>query len=128
MKRTENIKYNLNKEVITLGISLTDFSVLKALADGLEKVNGGYRNSYEMDFALEALKDYSAFAFIIHDPDIHTEFHSCLDSLFKNLHYQSGKNLAFFGLVDSPQKFCLEGNRPFYNDIREAFHTYDYTY
>jgi hypothetical protein len=41
------------------------------------------------------------------------------------LHYQSGQHLAFFGLVDSPQKFCLDGNRPFYSDIRKAVHIHE---
>ncbi|MEH6954453.1 hypothetical protein [Neobacillus drentensis] len=108
-----------------MGIPLTDYSILKALSDGLEKEKRGFRNSYEMDFALEALQEYSVFAFIIHDPNVHTDFHAFLDSHFEMLHYQSGQHLAFFGLVDSPQKFCLEGNRPFYTDIRTAVHNHE---
>jgi hypothetical protein len=104
-----------------MGIPITNYSILKALADGLDKEKLGYRNSFEMDFAIEALQEYSVYAFIIHDPEVHTDFHSFLDSHFDILHYQTGDHLAFFGLVDSPQKFCLEGNRPFYSDIRNAF-------
>jgi hypothetical protein len=109
--------------VITeMGIPLTDYSVLKALSDGLEKENSGFGSSYEMEFALEALKEYSVYAFIIHDPKVHTDFHRYLDSQFEMLHYQSGQHLAFFGLVDSPEKFCLDGNRPLYPEIRKAVH------
>jgi hypothetical protein len=114
-------------EVDEMGIPITDYSVLKALADGLDKEKRGFGNSFEMEFALEALKEYSVYAFIIHDPNVHTDFHSFFESQFEMLHYNSGKNLAFFGLVDSPQKFCLEGNRPFYSDIRDAFHAYEVT-
>lgn len=108
-----------------MGIPLTDYSVLKALSDGLEKGNSGFGSNYEMDFALEALKEYSVYAFIIHDPKVHTDFHAYLDSHFEMLHYQSGQHLAFFGLVDSPQKFLLDGNRPLYPEIRKAVHIHE---
>jgi hypothetical protein len=48
-----------------MGIPITNYSILKALADGLDKEKLGYRNSFEMDFAIEALQEYSVYAFII---------------------------------------------------------------
>ncbi|MDX8289116.1 hypothetical protein SLL00_04905 [Metabacillus indicus] len=106
-----------------MGFPLTSYTVLKYIADGEEDRNR--KNSTEMELALESLQEYSVFAFIIHDPTIHANFHRLLSKQFEDFHYSSGANLAFFGLVDSPYKLELEGVRPFYQDVREMVQLYE---
>ena len=104
-----------------MGVPLTNYSVLKYLAEGEENKS----NNTEIRVALEALKDYSVFAFILHDPKEHFDFHHYLSKKFEDFHYGSGANLVFFGLVDSPEQLVLEGERPFYQNIREGVRAYE---
>ncbi|UOK56131.1 hypothetical protein MGI18_13890 [Bacillus sp. OVS6] len=106
-----------------MGFPLTSYTVLKYIADGEE--DRRRKNSIEMEMALESLQEYSLFAFIIHDPTIHVNFHRFFCKQFEDFHYSSGLNLAFFGLVDSPDKLELEGVRPFYQDVREMVQLYE---
>jgi hypothetical protein len=103
-----------------MGVPLSNYTILQCLAEGVDKEKANLR-SIEMDYALDALKNYSVFAFILHDPNIHKDFHELLGKQFRNLHRSSGEHLVFFGLVDSPKNYCLTGNQPFYADVREAF-------
>jgi hypothetical protein len=102
-----------------MGVPLSNFTILKFLADGNEREKAGLR-SFEMEYALDAMENYSVFAFVLHDPTVHKDFHEFLGKQFGSLHYSSGQHLVFFGLVDSPKKYCLTGNQPFYTDIRDA--------
>lgn len=88
------------------------------------KSRNGFQ-SIEMELALDSLKEYSVYAFIIHDPSAHHDFHAVLQKQFENLHYSSGEHLVFFGLVDSPQKLSLVGRRPFYQDVRDMVNSYE---
>lgn len=109
-----------------MGVPLSSYTVLKYIAESSEIGNSPQtRQSIEMELALDSLKEYSVFAFIIHDPLVHQEFHNHLEKQFQRLHYSSGKNLVFFGLVDSPKKLSLVGERPFYQDIRDMVTSYE---
>ncbi|WP_102345903.1 hypothetical protein [Bacillus sp. Marseille-P3661] len=107
-----------------MGVPLSNYTALKYLADGSEK-SRTQSQSIEMELALDALENYSVFAFILHDPTVHQDFHELFEKQFKNLHYSSGKHLVFFGLVDSPQNYRLIGERPFYSDVREMMESYE---
>jgi hypothetical protein len=102
-----------------MGVPLSNFTILKFLADGNEREKAGLR-SFEMEYALDAMESYSVFAFVLHDPNVHKDFHEFLGKQFTSLHFSSGQHLVFFGLVDSPKKYCLTGNQPFYTDIRDV--------
>jgi hypothetical protein len=109
-----------------MGVPLSSFTVLKYIADSVEIEKTPHkRHSIEMELALDSLQEYSLFAFIIHDPLVHHEFHTYLEKRFQSLHYSSGEHLVFFGLVDSPKKLSLVGRRPFYQDIRDMVSLYE---
>lgn len=109
-----------------MGVPLSNFTVLKYIADSVDlEKNQHRRQSIEMELAIDSLKEYSVFAFIIHDTLVHHEFHTYLENQFQRLHYGSGENLVFFGLVDSPKKLSLVGRRPFYQDIRDMVTSYE---
>lgn len=108
-----------------MGLPITNYTVLKAIADGVEKQDLGIERNFEMQMALEQLSEFSVYAFILHDPIEHPNFHQHLDRYFEDLHYNSGEHLVFFGLVDSPQNYCLEGNRIFYKDVRDSLSSYE---
>lgn len=104
-----------------MGIPISSYTVLKYLADGVEN----RQRNLEMDVALEALEDYSVFAFVLYDPLEHKEFKEFFENQFKNFHYATGEHLVFFGLVDSPEKYSLMGQKPFYEDVRELIDSYE---
>jgi hypothetical protein len=107
-----------------MGVPLTNYTVLKYLADGADKAKVGLRSD-TMEYALNALEGYSVFAFILHDPKIHTDFHEFFQKQFKSLHNSTGEHLVFFGLVDSPKNYRLTGRTPFYQDVREGVELYE---
>ncbi|MCL7748738.1 hypothetical protein [Halalkalibacter alkaliphilus] len=107
-----------------MGVPLSNYTVLKYLADGTEKQNAN-RKSIEMELALDALRNYSVFAFIIHDPTVHKDFHELFERQFKSLHNSSGEHLVFFGLVDSPSNYRLVGRKPYYQDVRDMVDLYE---
>ncbi|WP_064094128.1 hypothetical protein [Rossellomorea aquimaris] len=109
-----------------MGVPLSDFTVLKYIADGMEQ-NPMRRESIEMELALDSLSDYSVYAFIIHDPLEHKDFHEYFVKEFANLHNSSGEHLVFFGLVDSPGALNLVGRKPFYQDIRDMVSSFEKT-
>ena len=107
-----------------MGVPLSSYTVLKSLADGVDKEKMNQR-SFEMEYALEFLENDSVFAFVLHDPSVHHEFHEFFGKQFSSLHYSTGSHLVFFGLVDSPKNYCMTGNQPFYSDVRDAVELLD---
>ncbi|OLO39319.1 hypothetical protein BTR23_09750 [Alkalihalophilus pseudofirmus] len=107
-----------------MGVPLSNYTVLKYLADSVEPSKRN-RESIAMELAIDSLKNYSVFAFIIHDPVLHKDFHELLEKQFRSLHNSSGEHLVFFGLVDSPKKHCLVGKTPFYTDVRDMVELYE---
>ncbi|MDQ0253373.1 hypothetical protein J2S74_000745 [Evansella vedderi] len=101
-----------------MGVPLTNFTVLKYIADGIESKDAPRDNLY-MQLALDALKEYSIFAFVLHDPNAHPEFHEFFQRQFEDLHYSSGEHLVFFGLADAPEMKTLVGRKDAYRDIRD---------
>lgn len=60
-------------------------------------------------------KQFSKFAFVIHDPTIHREFDAVLNTSFDDLDQFTGKHLLFFALV-RPESADVEGlrDRPYF--------------
>ena len=60
-------------------------------------------------------KQFSKFAFVIHDPTIHHEFDAVLNSSFDDLDQFTGEHLLFFALV-RPESADVEGmrDRPYF--------------
>ncbi|WP_088034877.1 hypothetical protein [Evansella clarkii] len=106
-----------------MGVPLSSYTVLKYVADGVESKRK--KNSTTMELALESMKEFSVFAFVLHDPNIHHDFHTFFERQFKSLHRTTGRHLLFFGLVDSPENLALTGNTPFYQDIRDMVDEYE---
>lgn len=60
-------------------------------------------------------KQFSKFAFVIHDPTVHVEFDDVLNRLLDRLDYATGRRLLFFALV-RPESANIEGlrDRPYF--------------
>lgn len=52
------------------------------------------RNEYTA--ILRSLKQFNLFAFVIHDPEKHRDFHNNLSSIFERLDHSTGHSLLFF--------------------------------
>lgn len=77
-----------------MGMPISSYTVLSALARD--------RDSYETEVAQRALRPFNLFAFIIHDPEVHSRFHAILARQFDRLDFVTGHKLLFFTLVDPP--------------------------
>ena len=93
-------------EVITMGMPISSYSVLKAIV----KKSRDYREKA----ARNALEPFNLFAFIIHDPEIHKDFHDFLKTNFDKLDYVSGYKLLFFAIVDPPKEWLEHGSQENY--------------
>ena len=69
----------------------------------------------EREDAEKAIRPFSKFAFVIHDPTIHHEFDAVLNTSFDDLDQFTGKHLLFFSLV-RPESADIEGlkDRPYF--------------
>ena len=64
--------------------------------------------------APKALTQFDLFAFVLHDPNEHHEFHGALAEDFDGLDYISGQKLLFFCLTDPPATWLkMAGDRPY---------------
>ena len=74
---------------------------------------------YEIQAARAALSPFNLFAFIIHDPERHSDFDHRIRNRFETLDYATGDKLLFFALVD-PSKEWLERavDRRYYEYLR----------
>ena len=86
-----------------MGMPISNYTVLSALAQE--------RDGHERAIALDALRPFNLFAFLIHDPKIHHDFDRRLTRLFDELDYVTGDKLLFFALVDPPEEWLAHGSR-----------------
>ncbi|MGB3975892.1 MAG: hypothetical protein WBM02_00165 [bacterium] len=97
-----------------MGMPISSYTVLSALALG--------QDSYETEIAQRVLRPFNLFAFIIHDPNEHREFHNLLSRQFDRLDYLTGQRLLFFALVDPPKEWLAHGqNRDYYELLSSQF-------
>ena len=64
--------------------------------DLLEPLSAPKKSSDEFDNMKEALKGFNFFAFIIHDPEKHSNFDREMGRIFDQLDYLTGDKLLFF--------------------------------
>ena len=87
-----------------MGMPITTYNVLDALAKS-------YPEEYEIEAVERALKPFNLFAFIIHDPEVHSDFDARIRNDFTRLDHSTGDSLLFFALVDPPQIWLDQGER-----------------
>lgn len=93
-----------------MGMPITSYTVLKTLALGGQ--------NYELHAVEKAIKPFNLFAFIIHDPQAHPDFHQYLNEEFDRFDYTTGDKLLFFALIDPPQNWLRHArNRTYYQSI-----------
>jgi len=80
-----------------MGMPINSYTVLRTLALGGEL--------YEQEAVKNALAPFNLFAFILHDPEIHSQFHEYLARNFDRFDYTTGDKLLFFALVDTPSEW-----------------------
>jgi hypothetical protein len=93
-----------------MGMPISNYTVLKAL---------GYGGApYEVNTALDTLRPFNLFAFIIHDPEAHPDFDRRINHRFDYLDYVTGDKLLFFALVDPPPEWLEHaGHRHYYRHL-----------
>ena len=95
-----------------MGMPITTYNVLNALDEG------SFKSQYEFDTAIEALKPFKLFAFVIHDPEVHDSFHRTIGSIFYKLDSVTRDDFLFFALVDPPQQWLKYGSqREYYKSL-----------
>lgn len=57
---------------------------------------------HDLDTVHRLVDQFNLFAFVIHDPEVHRDFHAFLGSVFDFLDYTTGQKLLFFALTDPP--------------------------
>ena len=81
--------------------------------------DSGRPQQEEIQVAQAALAPFNLFAFIIHDPETHPEFHQKISSIFEDLDYTTGDKLLFFALVDPPEEWLRDAaNRSYYEPLK----------
>ncbi|MBS4199320.1 hypothetical protein KHA93_06590 [Bacillus sp. FJAT-49732] len=79
-------------------VPLSSYTVLKYIADSVDVAKRpNIFQSIEMEVALDSLKEYSVFAFIIHEPLVHHDFHAILQKQFKNCTIAL-ENISYFSV------------------------------
>ena len=87
-----------------MGAPISSYDLLKPLSDPSKSWD-------EFDSMREALKDFNLFAFIIHDPEEHSDFDQKMGSIFDRLDYLTGEKLLFFTLIDPPKEWLQRYGR-----------------
>lgn len=100
-----------------------NYSILRALAFG----NGRRYNRQSETIQIEreeysnirkALEPFNLFAFVIHDPAQHPEFHRNFSTLFERLDHSTGEHLLFFALTDPPARWTERASqRAYYREL-----------
>jgi hypothetical protein len=75
--------------------------------------------SYEIEAARRAVGQFKLFAFVIHDPERHANFHRALARQFDRLDFITGKKLLFFALVDPPAEWVRHARQRLLSTIEE---------
>ena len=82
---------------------ISSYDLLKSLGD-----SNNWRESWDMN---EALKRFNLLAFIIHDPEEHSDFDGEMGRIFDRLDYLTGEKLLFFTLIDPPEEWLRHGGQ-----------------
>ncbi len=105
-----------------MGMPISSYTVLNALSSDSER--GGTQSyatlSHEIhETAAAALEPFNLFAFIIHDPQTHPEFHERISHIFSALDVTTGNKFLFFALVDPPEEWSSNAaRRNYYKHLR----------
>lgn len=93
-----------------MGMPISSYTVPNTLAYG--------RNGFEPRSVERALRPFNLFAFVIHDPDSHSQFDHFLEQSFDRLDYDSGESLLFFALVRPSQDWLNHAyDRNYYRSL-----------
>jgi hypothetical protein len=107
-----------------------NYSILRSLTfDNSEKSNRfdrEWRDTKEYYDVIQALKHFNLFAFIIHDPILHSDFHRKLELAFPVLHHSTGKNLLFFALTNPSEEWEKKKLRKSYYRQLQNLHNLPY--
>lgn len=82
---------------------ISSYDLLKSLSD-----SNNWREYWDMN---EALKRFNLLAFIIHDPEEHSDFDREMGRIFDRLDYLTGEKLLFFTLIDPPEEWLRHGRQ-----------------
>lgn len=89
---------------------ISNYTILRALAIG--------GKGSERSTVLRTLEPFNLFAFVIHDPEMHSEFDKKLNLLFDQLDFITGSKLLFFALVDPPTQWLSHArDREYYKHL-----------
>ncbi len=83
---------------------ISSYDLLKPLSNPTKS----YHELFKMN---EALKGFNLFAFIIHDPEKHSDFDREMGRIFDRLDYLTGEKLLFFALIDPPEEWLRYGRQ-----------------
>ena len=81
---------------------------------------------YEEMAVKKALEPFNLFAFILHDPNQHKDFHEYLENIFDRLDYETGKGLLFFALINPPQNWLQHASQREYYQAISNWETKDW--
>jgi hypothetical protein len=81
-----------------MGVPITSYTIMRALTDDAPK-------SFEFELAKAAFDPFGVFAFFLHDPIKHADFHKTLTDEFYHFHNIAGAHLCFFALVNPPEQW-----------------------
>jgi hypothetical protein len=100
-----------------------NYDLLRTLAFGDVTGNQNsddFRNMHSTDVQIfiRSLRKFKLFAFVIHDPKAHADFHNYLGKVFDFLDFTTGANLLFFALTDPPSEWSARAqSRKYYRSI-----------
>lgn len=83
---------------------ISSYDLLKPLTDS-------NRSWSEFSDMKKALEGFNLFAFIIHDPEEHSDFDRKMGRIFDRLDYLTGEKLLFFTLIDPPEEWLRHGRQ-----------------
>jgi hypothetical protein len=81
-----------------MGLPLSSYTLLKSFSSEGTK-------TIDKAVAIRAIKDFELYAFIVHDPELHRDFHTYLEKNIERLDNITGSRLLFFALVDPPSNW-----------------------
>src|SRR5690606_32355093 len=90
-----------------MGMFLSKYSMLNAIGYGAEP--------YVERETEKILSNYKLIGLVLHDQEVHQEFHKTMEESFERLDYLTGKDFLFFTLTEAPQRWINRNeNRDFF--------------
>ena len=97
-----------------MGMPISNYTVVNALADGRRS-----EHDFEFQTAVDVLKPFKLFAFVVHDPTAHPIFHKRISEIFDSLDSATGRDFLFFALVNPPERWLeRSANRDYYREFQ----------